>query len=821
MSRLTNKAKRQRKTLQTAWDSKKISMDASGNDMDQDDTVEAADDDNNEDEDDDNDEGFKVSVMRAEMAEERAALFEKAYWNERKKWKRAKKSLQTVKERMAEAKAEWEEEKKIQKKSQREAEQEILRLMKKLEKADKKTSSLQGDKENLKTKSHTLEMRVSRAGIQKDCAVVKAVKKTKTEINNFDIKQKGIVTNTAHDLTRNLVKVGVKPSIFGEVVEKVCKAAGVEVKGSILHTTAHQGSYQRQSCHRSSNCGCDEELGSDHAEDQKKLASLIEALKCAWEHAGGPKVWATLSDEEHFEQNEDAYCAICRWLGQERFDALTEMEQHTIDLFVWTGCEIHKDHNTIQYSCKAMTSWWKDNKIEGPVKLMNKTNVEAARIGGAAGKNAAKVSVSGAIKLTSLAVRPSQLVPYLYEKKLGYLITFPDTSNNRFQTHAQAAETIILHLDLLKEFLLFICNKKANCTWTNLELNLWNGLNDLKTIHKLAVLAVYSQSVSVPYVEFIRSDPNLNALDLGPFHDSVVAHCKSIINNPNLLLGPDVLHKPATLKGERFQCPEVMYAVHRLTPTLPHLSPLVQAFFMGASEGWPRFMTKFAKASGLNPAEHRQAHQNTTNDLNESAFGIAHCNWRFVGNTSLLYHNAHVQLRMHEGLDEFIQSMDQKGQQFLRVEARERMAAGDEKESCRLQDKHNSEAVEKKRKRDAEVKEKEDSHRQILSSLDVIVNPGLIPPKITVVQIDLQLDWHHMFSPSCNLVPIKSKCGKHCAERLDTLWEAIQQFLESGKSVSECKESTVPPQKCRRCIKEAAVEVAVDDEGDDDEFEGC
>ena len=81
---------------------------------------------------------------------------------------------------------------------------------------------------------------------------------------------------------------------------------------------------------------------------------------------------------------------------------------------------------------------------------------------------------------------------------------------------------------------------------------------------------------------------------MDPYHQEVLAACKAVIDNPDVVLGANTFHVPATLGGEQFSCPKVMYIVHRMALSLPHLCPLVQRFFTGAYEAWPRFMTEFA-----------------------------------------------------------------------------------------------------------------------------------------------------------------------------------------------------------------------------------
>ena len=60
-------------------------------------------------------------------------------------------------------------------------------------------------------------------------------------------------------------------------------------------------------------------------------------------------------------------------------------------------------------------------------------------------------------------------------------------------------------------------------TW---KKNLVNALNDIPTRTELAVLALYAQAVSHPYMKTIREDSSLNALDLGPLNKKIESFMK-------------------------------------------------------------------------------------------------------------------------------------------------------------------------------------------------------------------------------------------------------------------------------------------------------
>ena len=73
-----------------------------------------------------------------------------------------------------------------------------------------------------------------------------------------------------------------------------------------------------------------------------------------------------------------------------------------------------------------------------------------------------------------------------------------------------------------------------------MESNLWKALHDSATLSELAILALYGEAVSYPYVKAIRSTSKSgkkqNMLDLGPLHQKVSTHIRAMIANPSNLL---------------------------------------------------------------------------------------------------------------------------------------------------------------------------------------------------------------------------------------------------------------------------------------------
>ena len=213
---------------------------------------------------------------------------------------------------------------------------------------------------------------------------------------------------------------------------------------------------------------------------------------------------------------------------------------------------------------------------------------------------------------------------------MGVPFTFPDTSNNRFQSYCDAAAALILYGDEFKDFLESLRINKQNPTLNHMESNLWKALHCTSTITELAVLAIYAEVISYPYMKAIRTSDaqKKNMLDLGPLHSRVYDHMQKIIANPDILIGKDLdlseSYKIATLDGEKWQNPAVVQKIFDLMPTLPHFHNLLIAFFKGATETWERFTSEFAPGGLIDEAtaeERELAWLPAANDENEGFLG--------------------------------------------------------------------------------------------------------------------------------------------------------------------------------------------------------
>lgn len=183
-----------------------------------------------------------------------------------------------------------------------------------------------------------------------------------------------------------------------------------------------------------------------------------------------------------------------------------------------------------------------------------------------------------------------------------------------------------------------------------MEKNLWDALHCQATLTELAVLALYAQSVSHPYMYTILGEQN-SMLDMGPFHHKVHAHIKSIIRNPALLIGPNASYEKGAVDGLCWKSPDVIKAVQNMKQELPHLHSLLVRFFEGAAKVWKCFTLEFAPGGLIDEATTEGkdlAWLPTTNDVNEGALGSFCVLMRRQPQLTVLQYNAQAMFHHNE-----------------------------------------------------------------------------------------------------------------------------------------------------------------------------
>jgi hypothetical protein len=163
-----------------------------------------------------------------------------------------------------------------------------------------------------------------------------------------------------------------------------------------------------------------------------------------------------------------------------------------------------------------MQQWWVENGLPGPLKMYNRDNAAAATLGAGteAATRAEDRTIGGAIKVSGLAgaifrhkdrKRGQQdTLRYFWDHETGLNIYFPDTSNTRFQSHAAACEIIVLHMELLLQFLIYVRENKGSHLLNHMELNVERGISCWSTRYEFVVIALLNQNVDVPYMLQVR-----------------------------------------------------------------------------------------------------------------------------------------------------------------------------------------------------------------------------------------------------------------------------------------------------------------------------
>ena len=537
---------------------------------------------------------------------------------------------------------------------------------------------------------------------------------------------------------------------------------------------------------------CDLELRGEQALLSMPLAESVAIIReendRKFAAAGGVEVWNSLCDNAKDEINATVYKKACIRLGVAEFEKLTLQEKQDAELFVWAGCCMHKELNSVKGGNARMKKIWDVEGRQGPIKLLNRDNVAFAERGNEEREEVESKADGGAIKTTSLAgaIFRNQDDKKGYQdafrtyflKRLGYSVTFPDTSSVRYQSHCDAAAELLAHRAQYISFLDDSRDKKKKRVFTNMESNVFQAIQDPPTLTELVVLALYGQSLSVPYARQVCGEDTMqkNLLDQGPLHKKIKAHCRAIINNPDLLISPHAPYTKSTLDERPWERPEVVAAVQDFPDNFPFLREAVVAFFEGALEVWERFTAEF-KSGGLiakaTPEQRKRAWMRTTNDDNEGALGALRVHMRLAPSMTLDQHNSRMMYSINDTEAWAEERLTPEDARFIRVVVREREGQGRGRAHFRAQAEADQRVIEEKRRKD---QEKEQAKRAETALLDA-VNPRFSAQAVrespgTIAELDLQLAWFRRIDP---LVPPKShlKVKKH---KVDALIDAIERF---------------------------------------------
>ena len=484
---------------------------------------------------------------------------------------------------------------------------------------------------------------------------------------------------------------------------------------------------------------------------------------------------------------------------------LRSAEKWDLNLFVWAGCSMHKDLNSVKGGNKAMMSWWSENGETGPVRLANRDNAAVLNnmatedVPNPAERRAMDVTTCGGVKAASIAGHIfsnkddkkgyQDLHKRHFEPITGKWVRFPDTSNTRYQSFGEAAAELLVYRSDYQNLMETVRLNKTKQTLNHMESNLKVALDDIPTLTELAVLTLYAQAISHPYMKKVRGPgtEDLNMLNMGPLHEEVKQHIQMIIDDPDILLGDGVSYQKDVF-GQKWHRPDAFETVHKLSPQLPHLQPVLVAFFKGALITFERFTSEFAAGSPIDLAsatEKELAWMPPTNDVNEGALGSYRLYIRKKPTTTVQQYNALAMFNFN-GTEEWMgKGFTAEDHQWLMGEGRKADNDHSEKKFREIlrADKlaKAAAAAQKALDRAATVQKKVDE-------LAVVVRTETIgvPKDWNMKALEDQLQLYRNLGVPTNIVPkFKSHLKNNTAR-----WEALKAGIDWYKSQSN---STTEP----------------------------
>ncbi|KAJ3831591.1 hypothetical protein F5878DRAFT_549340 [Lentinula raphanica] len=511
--------------------------------------------------------------------------------------------------------------------------------------------------------------------------------------------------------------------------------------------------------------------------NEKSPAEIVFYL-AAWnakklEEVGGIDAWNCLSPREQAVKDSSIAQRLITELGQAEYDSLGVDERREIDLFIWSGCCMHKDLNSFKGGNSEMMGEWERLGVDRPVLLANKGNAAILQRVLDPGANFGKLTEDqqrAFLESTRGGVKAMDLMGALlnnkddkkgqgdihvnyFKKHLGKdHPRFPPTNNTRFSSHGLAAAEVIKYLSLYRKFINEdIPYSKTHPTRTNLEVNIARALSDDATITELCAMVVYMNTISQPYLRVVRGE-DVNALDLGPLHAEVKSHINKILDEPSMLFDAS---ETLCLDGKDWEDPDAMKAVRELSPRLPHFQNITLAFIRGSLATWERFSSEFAPGGLIDeatPAEKLLAWRPATNDINEGILGYYRVTMRGKPSLTLHQFNAMAMYERNDTLSFMNALFEEEDYQFIRKVAREIDSSGLEAKRREAQVQFRRQLVEINLKKEEARKQKAREQQERMKSIPLIRDISELdgPPrreldekgsgKWTGYNLDLQLD---------------------------------------------------------------------------------
>ena len=517
---------------------------------------------------------------------------------------------------------------------------------------------------------------------------------------------------------------------------------------------------------------------------------------------GGWEGWEKLPLEDQLQFLEHLVEVTRCHFGELDLADLPERERQIELLFVKSWCAMHKDLNTFKAGAVGLANFWKEEGLDGPTKLLSRVQEAEELAAEGEGEDYADQATGGAVKLASLigalvnnkdeGKGCSEEFRTYTEDRLGKSIAFPDTSNVRYQCYGDTAVEIIQHPDLYINFVNQHGMKKKRAAGPNhMESNILKGLTDPQTMTEMAVLTLYHESVSKPYAMQVRGliNEDKNALDLGPLHSDIEAHCDAIINEPALLIGETV----SPMTGAFYGTPWDQRTINDILShrdQFPHLDRALVTFFKGARKKWPAFTKEFQpglKISQLTAEEKALAFRSPTNDHSEGSGAMSKGWSRRAPRMTNHQKSARIQIQLGgPGLLKYNHSLGQEDLAFTRRRARELDAAKlplKERQAQAVADKEAVEEEQRELERHIRLREEREAEEsRMLEGFEPILNlhdfQSLPTSQPTNILLRQQLVWHRVVDGDDTL-----PTGLFTSVKKERMKELVMGALERRKKV--------------------------------------
>jgi len=253
-------------------------------------------------------------------------------------------------------------------------------------------------------------------------------------------------------------------------------------------------------------------------------------------------------------------------------------------------------------------------------------------------------------------------------------------------------------------------------------------LQDPPTLTELAVLTLYAEAISHPYMGQIHGH-DINMLDLGPLHFKVEQHMEKIIENPDIILSPNATFVTASMNGKWWQNSGAVETILKQTGDLPHLKDLLVQFFKDACETWKCFATEFTPGGVIDEATDLQkelAWMPATNDVNEGILGSYRQFTQFHPCATLHMFNAQATYQRNKTQAFVIKHFDEDDYKFLMKMCRELDASGVEKKRNEKAIKYNVEKTNQRKEKKKMDAKKQADEKSKLAKVTLIFDKNVI-----------------------------------------------------------------------------------------------